>query len=223
MATRERPIERAARTATADLRRVGQEIRTARAGAGLSLRAVAPVIGLSPAQIARIERGDARTVPVRHLAAMGAAVGLDIRVHAYPGPDPIRDAGQVRLLERFRAWLPPELGFRTEVPLPIPGDLRAWDAYLTGLRPVAETRSTVPVEAETRFTDTQATTRRLARKQRDSDEPYLILVVADTRSNRAAVAAARASLGSEFPISARAAIAALRRGEHPGGSALVFA
>src|SRR5439155_1077959 len=85
----------------------------------------------------------------------GSAVARDIRMHAYPAGDPIRDAGQQRLLDRFRARLHTGLAVRTEVPLPIESDLRAWDAVVRG----ADWRR--PAEAETVLDDIQALERRL--------------------------------------------------------------
>jgi hypothetical protein len=82
--------------------------------------------------VARIVDGR-RRASVIELAAIGATVGRDVRLHAYPGGDPIRDAGQQRLLDRFRARLHPSLAMPTEVPLPIEGDLRAWDAMVRGV------------------------------------------------------------------------------------------
>ena len=149
-------------------------------------------------------------------------VGLDVRIRAYPGPDPIRDAAQTALLMRFRERLHPARSFRTEVPLPIENDLRAWDGVVAGLR-VSDARPRIlPTEAETRIHDVQAQFRRIELKARDADVPHIVVVVADTAGNRAAIQAAWASLADRFPISARRALSALGRGDHPGGSALIF-
>jgi len=156
------------------------------------------------------------------LAKIGAVVGLDIRIHAYPGPDAIRDAAQTDLLSRFRERLHPDLTFRTEVPLPIGNDLRAWDGVVDGLRSGDELPRIIPTEAETRIHDVQAQFRRIERKARDAEVEHVIVVILETPSNRAAIRAAAAILADRFPISARQALAALARGEHPGGSALIF-
>jgi hypothetical protein len=55
------------------------------------------------------------------LATIGAMVGLDVRLRAWPAGDPIRDAGQQRLLDRLRLRVGPTVRLRTEVPLPIEG------------------------------------------------------------------------------------------------------
>jgi transcriptional regulator with XRE-family HTH domain len=71
--------------------RIGDELRRARVGAGLSLRFVGARIGRSPTRVMRIERGLVPEVSVRQLARIGAVVGLDVRTRAYPGGDPVRD------------------------------------------------------------------------------------------------------------------------------------
>jgi hypothetical protein len=77
------------------------------------------------------------------------------------------------------------------------------------------------VEAETRLDDLQALERRVRIKQRDMGVRRVILLVADTRHNRA-VLAAHPSLVEDFPISTRACLAALRDGRDPGGDAIVL-
>jgi hypothetical protein len=97
MSTRERPIDRGHRLATADRMRIGQELRVARRVLGHSVHVVGSAAGMSGAHVARIERGVLPTVSIDQLARIGAAVGLDVRVRAYPGPDPTLDAGQIAL------------------------------------------------------------------------------------------------------------------------------
>lgn len=187
--------------------------------AGVSLATVARATGISASALSRIERGAATSVSLDHLARIGAVVGLDVRVRAYPAGDPVRDAAQIRLLERCRARLAPALTFRTEVPLPIEGDLRAWDAWIAGFE--SGLSEGLAVEAETRLSDFQAQSRRLVLKMRDGGVGAVLLVVADTRTNRAVLRATAASLRELFPIPARHALGALASGRHPGGSALV--
>jgi hypothetical protein len=176
----------------------------------------------SATQVMRLERGLVPGASVRDLTTIGAVVGLDVRIRAYPGPDPIRDAAQARLLARLIARLDDSLMIRYEVPLPVPGDLRAWDAWISAFVDQPEGRVGLAVDAETRVHDVQALLRRLSLKMRDSELTDVLLVLADTRSNHAAVAGAADLLGSMFPVSARRALAALADGRHPGGSALIF-
>ena len=222
MPARERAADRGSRLARADLSRVGGEIRDARVAAGLSQAVVGRGAGLSGSEVGRIERSNLRHASVDEIARVGAVVGLDIRLRTYPGPDPLRDAGQLKLLARLRARLAPGLVFRAEVPLPIHADQRAWDGWIAGLTNDHGTNLSLPVEVETRFTDAQAQVRRITLKMRDSGEPAVLLVIADTQRNRAAVAAAGDWLRDQFPIPARRAMAAIAAGAHPDGSAIVF-
>jgi hypothetical protein len=77
-----------------------------------------------------------------------------------------------------------------------------------------------PVEAQTRLHDAQAAQRRLELKKRDGQRGWLILLVADTRSNRAVLRSR--PFGDAFPVSASRALDALVRGEDPGGDAIVM-
>ena len=222
MPSRERPVDRGDRIASGDLGRACTELRQARVAAGLSVAAVGHAAGLSPSEVSRIERGRVPNVSHRRLACIGAAVGLDVRVRVYPGPDPIRDVAQVRLLERLRARLAAGLGFRTEVPLPIAGDQRAWDGWIEGLQGEPGASRGMPVEAETRISDLQAQLRRLTLKMRDGHADHVLLVIADTPANRAAIAAGGALISERFPVSPRRALAAIGTGRHPSGSAIIF-
>jgi hypothetical protein len=59
---------------------------------------------LSWSAIERLDAGTRRST-IQELAALGAIVGLDVRLQAYPAGDPIRDAGHLRLLHRLRVRL----------------------------------------------------------------------------------------------------------------------
>ena len=79
----------------------------------------------------------------------------------------------------------------------------------------------IGVEAETVVDDTQALDRKLAMKRRDGLVDHLILLVADTRRNRRALAAAPAAF-ADLPLRSRAILRALRHGENPGASGIVL-
>ena len=149
------------------------------------------------------------------LAAMAGSVGLDLRLNAYPAGDAIRDAAQQRLLDRFRRELHPTLRMRTEVTLPIEGDLRAWDGFVVA--PAWER----PVEAETVIDDTQALERRLERKIRDGGVAGVILVIAATLRNRRALEAPPAAFAG-FDRNARRILRELRAGRDPGPRSLIL-
>jgi hypothetical protein len=175
--------------------------------------------GASYPQIWRFERGELERLIVPELGAWFAVVGLDLNMRAFPTGDPIRDRAQLALLERLRVRLPQSIRWRTEVPLPIDGDLRAWDAEIGGREPRPwRTR----VEAETRIADGQALERKLALKLRDDPGGHLILLVSDTRTNRRALVTLGSGLREMLPIGAREILGALDAGREPPGSGIVM-
>ncbi len=105
---------------------------------------------------------------------------------------------------------------RTEVPLPSPGDRRAWDAVVAGPGWL------LPIEAETRPGDLQALERRLTLKLRDSGFDRVLLVLGQSRHNGDFVRAHAGALHERFPVSGERAIELLRAGVDPGASAVVL-
>jgi len=171
---------------------------------------------MSHAQVGRLERGLVRGASIDQFSRLAAVLGLDLSVRMFPVGDPVRDEAQLALLERLRRRIHPALGWQTEVPMPIPGDRRAWDAVIR----TPDVR--IAVEAVTRLRDIQDIERRISLKQRDSDTDHVILLLANTRANRAArVGAAGRSLLRAFPIEPRHALDALAKGLDPGGSAIL--
>ncbi|HEX2140943.1 MAG TPA: hypothetical protein VHK28_01540 [Candidatus Limnocylindria bacterium] len=77
-------------------------------------------------------------------------------------------------------------------------------------------------ELESVLSAAEAVARRVALKQRDARLEAMVLVLADTRANRAAVAAARATLQGAFPTNARAVLAELRAGRSPQGNGILL-
>jgi transcriptional regulator with XRE-family HTH domain len=193
----------------------GREIRMARLGAGLSQGEAGAGVRMSHAQFGRIERAVLGELTVEQLARAAAAVGMELSVKLYPAGEPVRDRGQLRLLARVQSMMPPACRWRREVPLPAPGDLRAWDAVID----LEQQR--MALEAETRLSDIQALDRRLSLKQRDGRMPVLLLVIADTRTNRAILAAHREALRPNFPLDGREIRAAFADGRLPDGNGLL--
>jgi len=216
MTMHERHGDRARRLTTKALLTIGEELREARVQAGLTIRELASNTGISPAQISRIERGALRHVAYETVVALGAALGLDIPLRAYPSGEPVRDGAQLALLARFRTRLPSDLRHRTEVPLGLLGDRRAWDDVVVG------PGWSLPVEAESRLHDVQALHRRFALKCRDAGVDRAILLVANTRHNRHVLRLASAEFGAAFPIPGKVALAALDRRVIPPGSAVIL-
>jgi len=215
MPTRTRIVDRGTAAARRQRQDIGRELGQAREGRGLSARAVGRALGCSHGKVVRVERGESPDVSLLTLNQLAAIVGLDLSVRLYPGGNPLRDAGHVRLLERLRARLHTSLGWAIEVPLPQTGDLRAWDALIRG----AGWRQAV--EAETSPHDAQALARRLELKRRDGDVDGLVLLLPDTRRSRAFLREARDVLRPGLPLDSEAILAALARGNNPGGSGIV--
>jgi transcriptional regulator with XRE-family HTH domain len=215
MTIRERPSDRGRRRARFDAGVIAGDLYQARTSNGLSLRIVSAAAGIDHTTLWRFERGATTELTLSDIAAVGAVLGLDVRLRAYPAGDPIRDAGQQRLLERLRERLHPGLRWLTEVALPIDGDRRAWDALIRGHG------WSCGIEAETVLSDVQAVERRLALKIRDGGADRVILLVADTRRNRRALAAAPAAFAS-LDRDARTVLRALSKAELPSRSAILF-
>ena len=98
--------------------------------------------------------------------------------------------------------------------MPAPGDLRNADGLIAG--PNVD----VLVEAETHVGDFQAVVRRARDKQRDLGDPRLVLLLSDSRHHQRLLAD-HPMIAADFPISARRCLAALEKGEDPGGDAIV--
>lgn len=216
MTSRERPSDRAVRRTRRSLIEIGDELARARREAGLSQLTVAAASGLSRSQVSRIERADHASVSLMDLGKVLAVAGLQLWVRAYPAGDAVRDAAHVATTERFLEHVKPPLTWRTEVPLPNAGDLRAWDLTVRG--PDAR----AGVEVENRLTDFQSLERRLGRKRRDGAVDLVILVLADTRANRRAARGCLTLLRESFPTRGRAVSAALQNGRLPATDALLF-
>jgi transcriptional regulator with XRE-family HTH domain len=217
MPTWDTRAQRGAQRGQALLRRVGDELHTARLTAGLSSRAVGALAGISHVQVIRIERGQAPHVDIETLGKVAGVVGHELSLRIHPIGPPVRDKAHIALLERFAARLGPDVTWQTEVPIPLPGDLRSADGVAAGQRSDFD----AVVEAETRLQDVQATERKLRGKQRDLGTKRAILLVADTRHNRAVIAAIP-DLQRQFPVSTRSCLAALKAGRDPGADCLVI-
>jgi transcriptional regulator with XRE-family HTH domain len=197
------------------VRRVGREARELRLRAGLSQAELARALACSRQWIGDFELGRLRVVDLRRATRLFTFLGHKVAVTTYPTGEPLRDAGQLRLLARLNARLAPEWRRFTEAVMPAAGDLRAWDELLRG--PVA-----IGVEAETRLGDLQATLRSIAGKRRDSGVDRVVLLVADTPANRRLVQRHIGMLRQTFPLDTRSCLAALGAGRDPGTDALVI-
>src|SRR3990170_8479374 len=212
MGSRERAVDIGAARAREILARLMVEARGARLGAGLGQDDVATALGISRSQYSRMERGLSPDVSIDRAARLFAVLGHDLSVRTFPAGDPIRDVAHAALLERLHARCHRSFRWRTEVPLPIPGDKRAWDA--TAVCPTCR----IGIEAETRLRDLQALDRRLALKERDGGMDRLLLLVLDSRSNREVLRSHAETLVVRFPVPGARAMELLGAGVDPGGN-----
>ena len=205
------------RTPVGWLARRAAEVKVQRLTLGISQGLAASRAGMSESAYARFERGDLGRPTLDRICRAARAVGLVPSLSFYPTGEPIRDAAQLALLARFEALLGPPLRMRREVPLPIQGDLRAWDGRLTdGTR-------TASIEGESKLYDAQALARRIALKSRDDPGAgVVILVVNQTAHNRRVLAAHREVLREQFPLDGGAIARALRGGAIPSASGIIL-
>jgi Helix-turn-helix. len=208
-------LNQALRLATQTRLRIGEELRQARLIAGLSQKRVAAALGCSAATISRVERGLVRNLSVEYLSRHAAVVGLVVRVNLFPTGSPLRDAGQLRLLNRFAKHVAAPWRWVLEM-LVGRGDLRAFDAGV--LKPGCR----IGVDAWSRIRDVQAQVRATLRKQEDSGVDRVIILLADTQANRQALREAGESLKRAFPLGTREVLRALREGRDPGANGIVI-
>jgi transcriptional regulator with XRE-family HTH domain len=215
MSVRERTAASGRRQAQEINRMIGREIRLRRRTAGISQRKLGAAVGLSQAEVGRVETGAAPWLTVQNASAILAILGLRLWAKVFSSGPPLRDAGHLRLLADFEARLPAGIDCRRE--WPIPGDQagRALDLRLMGL-PVP-----IGVEAETVLTDLQELERELNIKQADAGLARMLLLVRASRRNREVLQGAPA-LQRSFPIATRSTLAALAAGRDPGRNVTVM-
>ena len=150
------------------------------------------------------------------LSAAAALVGLDLSLSLHPAGQRIRDRGHQALIGRIRPLVSEAFTVFAEAPFPGPSDLRSWDLFLR----LGEQR--VGIEAETRIRDVQQLVRHMRERVRDGGTDVVVLVLADTRTNRELVDQLREALGSEFSTRPSAILLALKSGTPLAGSGVVL-
>jgi transcriptional regulator with XRE-family HTH domain len=216
MPGRERRVPRAEWRVGRDLAEAGDELRRARLRHGLTLRTVAHQLGVSHVTVLRTERAALPGPTPLLLARHAAAVGMSLRLRVHPGNQTLHDAGQVALMRRFRARIGPVGQWAAEVPIPADRDQRAFDAVLT--LPAGR----VALEFYVRLTDAQAQLRSAHLKKRDANMERLLIVLADTPTNRRAMHEAGSALGDLAPGNPRELLASLARGAIPAADGIVL-
>lgn len=194
----------------------GAAARDLRIGMGLSRRELATQLGVSESKLARWERGLPPHPDVMDAALLMAVLGHKLVVNWFPVGGGLRDAGHAALVSTLLAILPAHIARKVEAPIPISGDLRAWDLLLR----LGESRCGVAVE--TRLRDWQALYRREEQKARDSGVDRILFVLLDSRANRLAVAEGGHAIRDALRLDGRTIWPALRAGRDPGANGLVF-
>jgi hypothetical protein len=129
----------------------------------------------------------------------------------------VRDEGQLRLFQRLSAITASPLRARREVGLPIPGDLRAWDALIT------DGHDSCVADLETHVSDAQALERRMRLKQRDDPRAkVMLLVLSRTIHHRRLLEAHREAFRELLPMDSPAIGRALRAGRCPPASGILL-
>lgn len=217
MPFRIRPLDEAVRRSRRDTIELGEELARARRTCGATQAEVARVLAWSPSKVRRIERGQRQSVKHLELACFASVVGLRYSGRMFPGIARLRDATQLEMVNGYRT-LAVACGWncRIEDPIPITGDLRAFDLMLRTSGP------RVAHEFVSRLYDVQAQIRPILQKQRDATIGVLILVIKDNAENRRLVREAGETLRDIFPLSSRDVLLAIRERRAPIGNGIVF-
>ena len=194
---------------------LGADLRIHRRILGATQRQVAHAIDSSPSEISRRERGRAPYATARSLAEHGAAVGLRLVITVHPTGAGVRDAAQLRFIERFMARVSPSFRPELEAPIPLPGDLRAIDIVLRAPGVL------IAAEIVTRLGDIQAQIRLARQKARDIGATRLIIVVAGSHANRRVLDEARPALVGSWELDSRRVIGDLAAGRQPDRDAVI--
>jgi hypothetical protein len=125
------------------------------------------------------------------------------------------DKGHQALIKRFGELLAPTIRMMAEAPLMRAG-LRSWDLLLRIGERLAG------VEAETRIRDAQDLVRRVRLRERDGGADAILIVLSDSRHNRALLDDLREMLGPQYATSPRRIRAALRAGRPIPGSGVLL-
>ena len=216
MANRIRARSDARQLARGQLFEIGRELRIARLASGKRQVDVGRAARITAAYVSRIERGRAPGITHRTLTELAAVVGIRLWMRAYPTGRRLLDAPQLELFTKLTGRSDARLRWRTEVPVPIAGDLRAADALAT------LGTATVQFELITRLADFQAQSRAALLKKRDLGADRLILVIKASHANRRALAEAEAAVAASFPLGTRRILGAMGKGVDPGGDGILF-
>lgn len=216
MATKESRRERGRRNATELSARLRAEIRTARQVAGVAQATIAKQLSWPQSKYSDFELAK-RVLTLTDLCEVAALLGLRVNLSLWPEGEAVRDAGQIKLVGRFRAMLAAAWQVFTEGPFPRLGDLRSWDLVLR-----LASVQLVGVEAETRVRDQQELVRRIRQRELHGGVDDIVIVLSETAHNRRRVHELRAALGGRYSTPPGEIMVALRDGRPLPGSGVVL-
>lgn len=217
MAIREDRLQRGRKRGRETVRRLVDELIETRRIASTSQLALALELGRSQSDISRLERlVEIDRVSFVEVSEVASLLGLEFSAGLHPSGEPISDKGHQALINRFRALLSPAFRVMAEVPLPAPGDRRAWDLLLR------LPGQLIGVEAETRIRDMQRLVRHVHQRERDGGVEQIVVLLAATRTNRELVDDLRIALGPNYSTSPRKVLGSLRGGQTLPGSGVVL-
>lgn len=208
-----------ARRATRQMQRIADEIRRERAKLGLSQRELARRSGVARSTLERIEDGRVR-VQLDLVFTVAAATGLDLVMNAYPAAGMrLRDTGQLTVAEQIVSIAGP--AWRPVLEARVGDKGHAVDLLMIGEDELLD------MEIERRMEDFQAQYRHDLWKRDLLAEQYqkpvrLVLVVEDTKHNRAVMQPHLPLVRSQLPAGSRAILAALRTGRPLGSDGLLW-
>ena len=197
---------------------IGQEVSLRRINLGLTVTAAARRAGVAPETQRRVEAGD----PVESLMTMcrvAGPLGLKVWGRGFPAATPsLRDTGQLVIADQIRTLLHPAARCQLEHGL---GNGRAIDMVVYGADEI------LAIEIERLLADLQAQYRSADAKRIELAQAHqrpvrLVLVIADTRRNRAAAAEHARLVRAMLPATPREILGVLRRGGVLGRDGLLW-
>lgn len=197
---------------------IGQEVTLGRLNLGLTLRGAAHRAGVAYETQRRVEASDPGA-SLLTVCRVAAPLGVKVWGKGFPAATPsLRDTGQLGIAELIRRQLPATTRCELEHGL---GNGRAIDMVVSGADEI------LAIEIERLLADLQAQYRIADAKRlelaADHQRPVrLVMAVADTRRNRAAVAEHARLVRVMLPATSREILAALRRGEALGRDGVLW-
>ena len=191
----------------------------ARAALGLSQARTAVLAGVAWSTLRRVEAGEPG-IGLATLVAVADAVGLDLVLQAYQGRQPsLRDSGQLAIAERIEAEC--DAAWQPVLEEGVGEHGEAIDLVLYGAREI------IAMEIERMAADLQAQYRRADQERRRLAAVHgrpvrLVVVVENTRRNRATLAQHQALVSSVLPAGSREVLRANRTGRPLGQDGLLW-